>query len=87
LEKGPPYSLGEIAPGKSQHVFAQTRVESSILLDFDDATGVHHTDRIAGYVENDYCGEVAAKVLQNLKVNSRDESFILFNWKSWLGLL
>ncbi len=86
LEKGPAYSLGEIESRTSRHVFVRTRAESSVLLDFDDATGVHHTNVVAGYIENDYCGEVAVNVLQGFSVNSRDKSFTLFNWKSWPGL-
>jgi len=48
LEKGKQSSLGEITAGKNKKIFVLTRTESSILLDFDDATGVHYMNRIAG---------------------------------------
>jgi hypothetical protein len=87
FEKRQSYSLGEIAPGKKKQVFLHSPAESSILMVFADANGTQHSAFVAGYTENDYCGDVAVRVLSDFSVRSRDESFALVNWKSWYGFL
>jgi|SRR5689334_18309260 len=87
FQKGPAYSLGEIAPGQKKKRFVHSRAESSIQMEFTDARGVQHSTLITGYVENDYCGDVVVRVLSDFSVRSRDESFTLLNWKSWYGFL
>jgi hypothetical protein len=87
LENGDSYLLGEIAVGKTEKIFVVPGPESNIRLEFADPNGRQHSEIVAGYVENGYCGDVTVRVLPNLSLKSRDDSFAMLNWKSWYGFL
>jgi hypothetical protein len=81
------YSLGEIAPGKTRKLFVISDSKSNIRLNFADPNGLIHSEIVAGYVENGYCGDVTVQVQPDLRVKLLDESLELWNWKSWYGFL
>jgi hypothetical protein len=87
LEQGGPYLLGGIAAGKKKEIFIVPRNDSRVRASFTDQNGQTHSEIVAGYVEHGYCGNVTVRVLRNLSLRSRDESFALLNWKSWYGFL
>jgi hypothetical protein len=87
LEHGGPYLLGEIAAGKKKKIFIVPGADSRIRLEFTDQIGKVHSEIVAPYVENGYCGDVTVQVLPNLMVSSHDDSFAVWNWKSWYGFL
>ena len=87
LEQGGPYVLGEVAAGKKEKIFVVPRNASRIRASFTDQKGQTHSQIVAGYVENGYCGDVTVQVLPNLMVSVHDDSFAMFNWKSWYGFL
>jgi hypothetical protein len=87
LEQGEPYPLGEIAAGKKKKIFIVPDADSRIRVAFTDQNGLRHSEIVAGYVENGYCGDVRVQVLAYLRVSSRDDSFAVWNWKSWYGFL
>jgi hypothetical protein len=87
LDRGDSYLIGDIAVGTTRNIFVAPGTKSSIRLEFADAEGQKHSEIVAGYVENGYCGDVTVRVLPNLNLRSRDESFALLNWKSWYGFL
>jgi hypothetical protein len=87
LEQGEPYLLGEIAAGKRKKIFVVPVADSRIRVAFTDQNGQRHSEIVADYVENGYCGDVTVRVLPNLMVSSHDDSFAVWNWKSWYGFL
>jgi len=87
FEDGKQYSIGEIVPGKTKMLFIVPGPESNIRLDFADPNRRQHSEIVAGYVENGYCGDVTVQVQPDLRVKSLDESLALWNWKSWYGFL
>ena len=87
LENGDSYPLAEIAVDKTKKIFVVPGSESNIRLEFADPNGRQHSEIVAGYVENAYCGDVTVRVTSNLKVISNDNSFAMWNWKSWYGFL
>jgi hypothetical protein len=87
LENKPPYIVGKISSGYTRNIFLLPGAESNIRLDFNDSSGARHTAIIAGYVESGYCGEINTQILPGLKIESRDQSFAEWNWKSWYGFL
>jgi len=86
FENGKQYSVGEIAPGKTRQLFVISASKSNIRLDFADPNGRIHSEIVAGYVENGYCGDVTVQVQPDLRVKSLDASFAM-SWKSWYGFL
>jgi hypothetical protein len=87
LEYGDPYRLGDIAPGRTKKKFIVPTADSSIRLEFGAQKGQRQSEIVAGYVENGYCGDVTVRVLANIGVKSHDDSFAVWNWKSWYGFL
>jgi hypothetical protein len=87
FEQGKQYSLGEIASGKTEKIFVVPGAESNIRLDYVDPNGRLHSDIVAGYVENGYCDDVTARIMQDFSVTARDDSCLYWNWKSWYGFL
>jgi len=87
LEQGGLYLLGEIAAGKKKKIFIVPGNDSRIGASFTDQNGQRHSEIIAGYVESGYCGDVTVQVLPNLMVSVHDDSFAVWNWKSWYGFL
>jgi len=87
LENGGPYRLGDIPAGKTKKAFIVPYTDSSIRLEFAAQTGQRQSEIVAGYVENGYCGDVTVRVLPNISVTSHDDSFAVWNWKSWYGFL
>ncbi|MFB3920372.1 MAG: hypothetical protein ACE145_01545 [Terriglobia bacterium] len=85
--RGKRYPLPDLEPGKITRVYVDPVTESSINLEFTDAQNEHHSDVLAGYVESGYCGTVTARVLVDNKVISKDDSFRILYWKSWLEFL
>jgi hypothetical protein len=83
VEQGGPYLLGEIAAGKKKKIFIVPGNDSRIRASFTDQNGQRHSEIVAGYVENGYCGDVTVRVLPNLMVSVHDDSFAVWNWKSW----
>jgi hypothetical protein len=87
LEYGDPYLLGDIAAGKTKKALIVPVAKSNIQLEFADLNGQRHSELVAGYVENGYCGDVTVRILRNISVTSHDDSFAVWNWKSWYGFL
>jgi hypothetical protein len=87
LENKNPYVVGKISSGQTVHIFLLPDSESRIQLAFADSTGALHTEIIAGYVESGYCGEINTLILPGLRIESHDQSFAEWNWKSWYGFL
>jgi hypothetical protein len=87
LEQGRAYLLGEIPSGKKKNIFIVPVADSRIRLEFTDQIGKVHSEIVAPYVENGYCGDVETQVAANLKISSHDLSFAVWNWKSWYGFL
>lgn len=87
LEYGRPYQLGDIAAGETKKAFIVPSADSRIRVEFTNQNGQRHSGIAAGYVEKGYCGDVTVRVLPNLNIRSRDDSFAVWNWKSWYGFL
>ncbi|HEY2363286.1 MAG TPA: hypothetical protein VGK36_19350 [Candidatus Angelobacter sp.] len=87
LEYGDPYLLGDIAAGKTKKAFIVPSADSRIRFEFAAQKGQGQSEIVAGYVENGYCGDVTVRVLPDLRVKTLDESFAVWNWKSWYGFL
>jgi len=87
LEYGDPYPLGDIAASKTKRAFIVPDADSRIRASFTDQNSHRHSEIVAAYVENGYCGDVTVRVTSNLKVISHDNSFTMWNWRSWYGFL
>ena len=87
LESKKEYRIGAVSEGRSKTVYVGPAGGDSIRLQFTGTNNVRRDELIAEYVENGYRGEVKVKVLADRRVMAKDESFLYYNWWSWLGFL
>ena len=87
LESKREYRIGALSQGGSKTVSVEPAGGDSIRLQLTDTNNLRRDQLIAGYVENGYCGEVKIKVLHDGRVLAKDESFLYYNWWSWLGFM
>jgi hypothetical protein len=86
VAKGKRYPLPDLKPGQTRRLLVRPVGESAIDLEFTDAKNLRHTELLAGYVEDGYCGKATATVYAN-RVDSRDDTFGMIYWKSWLDFV
>ena len=86
VAKGKRYPLPDLEPGQTRRVFVKPVGESAIDLEFTGSKNLRHTEMLAGYVEDGYCGKATATVYPS-RVESRDDTFGIIYWKSWLDFV
>jgi hypothetical protein len=85
--RGKRYPVPDLAPNQSARVYVRPVGESHINVEFAFAGGGLETVRAAGYVESDYCGTASLTLLPGRQVQTRDDTFRLLYWQSWLEFL
>jgi len=85
--RGKTYSMPDLAPGEHRRVFVQPVGESSIDVQFTDASDKPHVESVVGYVESGYCGNAEAMILPGGKTRLTEEISLVFCRKSWLDFI
>ena len=85
--RGKTYSMPDLAPNERRRVFVQPVGESSIEVEFTDASGKPHVEVVAGYVEFGYCGNAVATILSGGKSKMTEDIRVDFCRRSWLDFI
>jgi hypothetical protein len=77
--------MGDMQPNERKLVFIRPTGESHIELHFTDNAGAAHSQLIAGYVENGYCGSARAEVFPQYFVSSRENIGVVWCPGGWFS--
>jgi hypothetical protein len=85
--RGNTHSMPDLAANERRRVLVQPVGESSIEVQFTDASGRPHGEMVAGYVESGYCENAVATILPGGKAKIAEEISLFFCRRSWLDCI
>ncbi len=85
--RGNTYSMPDLVANERRRIFVQPVGESSIEVQFTDASGRPHVEVVAGYVESGYCGNAVATILPGGKAKMTEDISLFFCRRSWLDFI
>ena len=82
--KGKQYPVPNLQSGQSRRLYVAPHGASAINPLLTDASNRRHTEDLAGYMEDGYCGKATGTILPDGSATIENDTFRMFYWPSWL---